>query len=214
MRKTLFNIVLEKCKNYFFKKEVKFDNLLKLKIGSKLSINEIEYKDLIFTVKKIFVYSRVINGKKFDFTDYELIHGVGKETTLIKLRCNPLSNPDINSGLTHSVLLLKLYFESKYDENIYNCLVDTTKIFDIMEGDIVQERYFRINDVQESYKASISDVVDEKYSANIEYWDYNREIKDNADLPLIQYLFVEMDEVTGWFQMWQGFEIDSQQVLI
>jgi hypothetical protein len=78
--------------------------------------------------------------------------------------------------------------------------------------------------VTDSYKAEVSvlrDVNsdgrvdrDEVEKVRLEYWDYWRETKDEAGLPLRQYLFVEMDRDTGWFQLWRGQEIDPQRVLV
>lgn len=186
------------------------ENPLKLQIGSQLSIKDIDYDGLIFKVKKIISYTREINGKNFVFIDYEL------DKQSIKLRYNPLidSNGD---GRTHNVLILKMYEEMAYNEDFHNLLKDTTKIFEVLEADVVQERYFRINDVQDSYKAVVNVISDnsskEFEKSSIEYWDYYREIKDEAGLPLVQYLFIEMDSACGWFQIWRGSEIDSQQIL-
>ena len=49
---------------------------------------------------------------------------------------------------------------------------------------------------------------------DVEYWDYWREIKDEAGQPFNEFCFVEMNKEDGWFTIWQGKEIDAQNVTV
>ena len=55
---------------------------------------------------------------------------------------------------------------------------------------------------------------DEIEKRRVEYWDYWREVKDEAGQPRREFLFVEMDGENGWFQIWKGMEIDPKRVMI
>jgi hypothetical protein len=88
----------------------------------------------------------------------------------------------------------------------------------------VQEEYRRVNDVTGAYKAQVAvlaDVnkdgkvtTDEVRKVVVEYWDYWREVKDAAGQPVPQYLFIELDTSSGWFQMWRGEPIDQRRVVV
>ncbi|HJT78124.1 MAG TPA: hypothetical protein VJ739_13050, partial [Gemmataceae bacterium] len=81
-----------------------------------------------------------------------------------------------------------------------------------------------LNDVTDSYKAQVAVLEDTDHDnrvgageverLQIEYWDYGREVQDEAGQPVQEYLFVEMDCRSGWFQLWQGIEADPQNVLV
>ena len=47
-----------------------------------------------------------------------------------------------------------------------------------------------------------------------EYWDYWRDVKDEAGQSRCEFLFVEMDAENGWFQIWKGNEIDPKRVVV
>ncbi len=199
--------------------EPQIDNPLNLKIGSTIQIKEIDLQHLTFFVKRILEYKRTINDDEFVFTDYELsaapsLGTKSFENQIIRLRLNPMETPDKAAGLTHDVLLLKMYDEMEYSEELYKVLTDDTKIFEVMENGECTERYWRINDVQDFYTPKISVVEENRFSTinDLKYWDFFREITNEAEQKVIEFLFVEMDGTNGWFQMWKGQEIDPLQV--
>jgi len=201
--------------------ELRITNPLKLKIGNSVRIDELDLKDFHFTVKRIMEYKRTIGGSDFFFTDYDLVaRPLAGEEVKIRLRLNPMENPDKVAGLTHNVVLLKLYDELAYDEGLYKVVTDKTKKFEVNQDGVCTERYFRINDVQDPYRPAVTVVkegdkdTDDLRKLNLEYWDYWREEKDEGGTPFNQFLFVEMDKDDGWFQMWRGQEIDPQQVSV
>jgi hypothetical protein len=127
-------------------------------------------------------------------------------------------------GLTHHALLLRLYDDLPYNEELHKVVNDTTKKLQMTANGQVVEEYWRINDVTSSYKAKVAVVKDANQKSKaakdeierveVEYWDYWREVKDQAGQTSTQFLFVEMDTDNGWFQLWQGQEIDPQRVFV
>ncbi len=218
MGKTLWEMLRAKAAGPV---ELQIENPLKLKCGTAVTIKEIDLKDLTFYVKKVSEYNRNVGGVEFKFTDYDLMaRPFGGEDVEVKLRLNPMGNPDKYAGLTHNVVLLKKYDDIAYDEGLHNVVKDTTKIFEVSEGDVVTERYYRINDVQDSYKADVTSVkegcvsLEDVERLKLEYWDYWRTTQDEAGQDYNQYMFVEMNTDNGWFQLWRGEEITPECVTV
>ena len=73
----------------------------------------------------------------------------------------------------------------------------------MLEDNKVQAEYTRINDVSSPYGAEVTTVRDvnldkhvtrdEIEKRRVEYWDYWREVNDEAGQPRREFLFVEMD---------------------
>ena len=109
--------------------------------------------------------------------------------------------------MTHNALVLRLYDEMAYNEDLHKVVTDDTKKFQVLENGQVTEEFFRINDVLGSYKTQVTVVQDlnhdkqadkdEVTREEIEYWDYWREIKDEAGQPFNEFLFVEMNTPTA-----------------
>jgi hypothetical protein len=206
--------------------ELRFYNPLKARIGTSLTINELDLKEHNFFVKEIREYRRTIGSQEFLFTDYVLLsRPLEGEDVWLRLRLIPIEHaPDTGAGLTHHVLVLRKYDEMAYSDDFYKVVTDTTKKFEVSESGKITEEYWRVNDVQDSYKAEVSILKDtdqnkrvdrdEIDKAKIEYWDYWREVKNEGGVPVREYIFVEMDRDSGWFQLWHGRETDTQQIYV
>lgn len=219
--KTLWEMLVAKFQG---PTELSYYNPLKARIGSSLTLDEIDLRDLHFFVKEIRQYRRVIGEQEFTFVDYVLLaRPLGEDDVWARLRLVPIEGAE-EGGMTHTVLLLRLYDEFAYDEAFHKVVTDTTQKFEVVEDGQVTEEYWRINDVTESYKADVSLLkdpnndgtvdTDEVEKVQLEYWDYWRDTPDEAGQPVRQYLFVEMDAGHGWFQIWRGGETDPQRVMV
>lgn len=187
-------------------------NPWKVELGASVIIDDIDYLDKTFNVVSIHEYTREIYGEKFIFTDYTLVESVCGGTEL-RLRMMPMSVP--GEAVTHTFILLKNYCQMAYDESIYNVVTAATKQFEVFENGVLTETYSRINDVQNSYQPTVVSVSENDLSKRkLEYWDYWRETPNEAGINFVQYLFVEMDSESGWFQMWQGVEVDPQRLTV
>jgi hypothetical protein len=220
--KTLWEMLTER---FHSPVELQYYNPLKARIGNAVVINEVEWRDYNFFLREIREYKRTLGSKQFLFADYTLLaRPLGGDDVSLRLRLNPVDNPDRAGGLTHHVLMLRLYDEMTYNEDFHKVVTDTTKRFQVMDNGQVVEEYWRINDVSDSYKARITIIKDvnsdgkvekdEVETMELEYWDYWRDTTDEFGQPLRQFLFVEMDRDNGWFQIWRGQEMDPQRILV
>jgi hypothetical protein len=204
--------------------ELRHYNPLRARIGSSLMINELDLKELNFFVKEIREYQRRIGVQQFTFVDYVLLaRPLDQEDVWARLRLVPVEGVEAERQ-SHHALVLRLYDEFAHDEAFLKVVNDTTRKFEVVEEGKVTEEYWRINDVTDPYQAQVAVMKDtnndgtvqrdEVETIRLEYWDYWREVKDEAGQAVRQYLFVEMDTQSGWFQIWRGQEVDAQQVIV
>lgn len=194
---------------------------LGLVIGEPFRVIESQYAGYDFVVTGLHEYSRQIGGRRFVFTDYALT--AMKEfdpATALKFRLRVM--PD--EGGTRTSLLLRLFDDLAYNDGLEKVVRDTTKIFEVTysEGDLdgrgatrhegEKEVYSRVNGLSDSYKASVRITTgtgqpgrqqQATETIELEYWDYTREFSERGAVQR-QFLFVEMNSRTGWFQIWQG----------
>ncbi len=184
--RTLWEMLLDKLKGTV---EFSYYNPLRARIGSAVTIDDIEWRDLNFFVLSIHEYKRTIGGQVFLFGDYALLaRPLGGDKVLVRLRVNPVDDPEQAAGADYHVLLLRLEDDLAYDEGLHKVVNDTTKKFQVREDDKVQAEYVRINDVGTPYQAEVAIVKDvnldkrvdrdEVAHRRVEYWDYWREVKD------------------------------------
>jgi hypothetical protein len=201
---------------------IAFSNPLDLRVGSPVVVNPVngpEFVDYDFTVKEIRQYLRAIGGQEFIFTDY-VLRAVNSKTfdtkdeRTLRLRVVP------NSAGAHDSLLLNLYDEFAFAEDFLGVVKDTTGIFNTTDDASGKtETFSRINGLQDSYEAAVmvvSGTNDQSKAppgqtarAKIEYWDYWRTMDIGAGNTAREFIFVEMNSDTGWFQIWRGREFFS-----
>jgi hypothetical protein len=205
--------------------EFRYYNPLKARVGHAVDIDIIDWRDKGFFLREIREYKRLISGKKFLFADYVLLaRPLGHDDIWLRLRLNPVSDAGRTGDASHHVLLLQLDHECEYNEELHNTVKARTGIFQITENGEVKEEFTRINDVRGSYKATVTIIRDDNQDRRVtsdeiekrrlEYWDYWREISDDAGQPVTEFLFVEMDTEDGWFEIWRGKEIDPRKVAV
>ncbi len=219
--RTLWEMLLDKLQG---PAEFRYYNPLHARIGSAVTLDVVEWRDLNFFVLSIHEYTRTIGGQVFRFVDYTLVaRPLGRDKVLVRLRLMPVDDPD-EAGIAHHVLLLQLDDDRPYDRDLHKVVNDGTKKFQVLEDDKVQAEYERINDVSSPYRAEVTIVRDlnldkhvtrdEIEKRRVEYWDYWREVPDEAGQPRREFLFVEMDGENGWFQIWKGREFDPKKVVL
>jgi hypothetical protein len=196
-----------------------FYNPMDLRVGSVVNVpysNGPQFAGFDFQVSEIREYTRRLGAEDFRFTDYWLAgvntKSFAKEDTLrARIRTVP------NSAGAYDSLLLRLYDEFAFAEDFLNVVKDDTGIFELSEGENTEKATFsRINDLRTSYEAVVLSVTgttpDGKAAQGhtkgmkIEYWDYWRDMPLDTGKTAKEFLLVEMDSETGWFQIWRGNE--------
>ena len=220
--KTLWEMLQERLHGSSNGAGIAFANPLDLRVGSAVAVayaNGPEFADHDFTAQEIREYTRRIEGKEFSFTDY-VLRGVNTkspdadDTLAARLRVVP------NQAGARDALLLRLYDEFAFAEDFLGVVKDTTGLFIVTDDNTGAETTFaRINDLRESYQAAVL-VVSETTPdgkaatgkvapAKIEYWDYWRDADIGGGKTAKEFIFVEMNSDTGWFQIWRGREFFS-----
>lgn len=177
----------------FFNKEKKVEvsNPLEAKIGSTVVIDTLDFRDKELLVKDIVEYKRQIGTEKFLFTDYHL-------SNEFKLRVMP-----------DFVLTLNLYREFEFDEDFLSVVEDACASgFNIDDEDA---HFNRCNNLTDPYSAELTSAVKK---SKVKYWDFSRQATDEAGYEYTDFVMVEQDEETGWFQVWWGQETLKSNVKV
>ena len=220
--RTLWEILLDK---FGGPSELRYYNPLKARIGVSVTIDTVELRDLNFFLQEIREYRRRIGPQEYTFVDYSILarplHG---DDVSLRLRLNPIADPQKAAGLEYNVLMLRMEDEMEYSDDFQKVLNDPSGLFQIRDNDVVKEEFQRLHGLKTPYQAMVSYLRDINQDHRIErdeidtlelkYWDYSRQIKDEAGQPLDEYLFIEMDGETGWIQMWRGCEMDPRKVIV
>jgi hypothetical protein len=215
--KTLWEMLCERVRGQGNGAGIAFYNPLGLGTGSAVPVpyaNGAEFAACDFTVQEIREYNRRIGGQDFRFADY-VLRGVNTKSfqaedgITVRLRTVP------NQAGACDSLLLRLFDEFAFAEDFLAVVKDDTGIFEVTDDPSgAKETFSRINNLRTSYEAAVLVVArttpDAKAAAGgstaakIEYWDFWRDI--DLDPGKKEFLFIEMNSDTGWFQIWRGRE--------
>jgi hypothetical protein len=220
--RTLWEILLDKFSG---PSELRYYNPLKARVGVSVTIDTVELRDLNFFLQEIREYKRRIGPQEYTFVDYSLLaRPLGGDDVALRLRLNPIADTQRSGGRAYHVLMLRLDDEFEYSADFEKLLNDKSGVFQIRQDGVVTEEFERLHGLKSPYTATVSYLRDINQNHQIErdeidtlelkYWDFSREIKDEAGQPLEEYLFVEMDGQTGWIQIWRGCALDPQKILI
>ena len=220
--KTLWEMLLERVNGSSNGAGIAYANPLDLRVGSAVAVayaNGPEFADYSFTAQEIREYTRRIEAQAFRFTDY-VLRGVNTKSPdaddapAARLRVVP------NQAGAHDALLLRLYDEFAFAEDFLGVVKDTTGLFKMTDDKSgAEETFSRINDLRESYQAAVlvvSETTPDGKGATgkvspvkVEYWDYWRDADIGSGKTAKEFVFVEMNSDTGWFQIWRGREFFS-----
>jgi len=217
--KTLWEMLVERLHKGGNGAGIPFSNPLDLRVGAAQMMahaNGPEFEAFDFSVQEIREYTRRIGTQEFRFSDY-VLRGVStksfeaKDALIARIRVVP------NQAGANDSLLLRVYDEFAFSEDFLGVVKDTTGIFEITDDTSGEKFTFnRINDLRESYQAAVLVVgettpdgkalIAKASPVKIEYWDYWRDADIGAGNTAKEFVFVEMNSDTGWFQIWRGRE--------
>jgi len=217
--KTLWEMLVDRLHKGGNGAGVPFFNPLDLRVGGAQRIafaNGPEFEGYDFAIQEIREYTRRIGDQEYRFSDY-VLRGVStksfeaKDTLTARIRVVP------NQAGSNDSLLLRVYDEFAFSEDFLDVVKDTTGIFEISDDDSDEKFTFnRINDLRESYQAAVLVVgettpdgkalINKSSPVKIEYWDYWRDADIGGGKTAKEFVFVEMNSDTGWFQIWRGRE--------
>ena len=181
--------------------------------------NGAEFAGYDFSVQEIRECTRRIQNKEFRFTDY-VLRGTNTrapdaaDVLTVRVRAVP------NEAGGQDTLLLRVYDEFEFAEDFLAVLNDATGVFEVTDDKTGAKATFtRINDLRDSYHTAVlvvsATLPDGKGApgkvsgAKIEYWDYWRDQAIGGGKTAKEFVFVEMNADTGWFQIWRGREFFS-----
>jgi hypothetical protein len=184
-------------------------NPLNIACGSLVTVDELDFRGKDYRVTDIQEYDHELGGKHFKLVDY-VLHA---EKEVVRVRAVP------GEGRCKA-MLLTLYDDLAYNKDLHNTVRDDTGKFVVDDAEAgLHEEYWRVEDVKTSYQASVTTLHGEGKGAapqtshsRIEYWDYWRDTELDG-VKVTQYLYVEMNAETGWFQIWRGMETDPERIL-
>src|SRR4051794_16868086 len=132
-------------------------NPLGARIGSPVTVDHPDYEDANFFLVEIHQYKRTIGSQEFLFADFVVLARSLKENDIrIRLRVSPVDDRGRAAGITYRVLLLHLYDEMAYNDDLYKVVTDNTGKFQVLDDGKVTAEYFRINDLRSSYQADVT----------------------------------------------------------
>lgn len=127
----------------------------------------------------------------------------------VRLRFLPIENAKVRP------LVLTLYDSLAYDESLLDVVRDETArltIHDTDSANTAGDIFWRIFDEADSHISSVNIQCGASITdAAIEYWDYSR-LTDIEGVETEEFLFVESNKATGWFEIWRGVEVAAGKI--
>lgn len=226
----LYQIIFQKIREFFLGQEPVVEeiapersiyNPLKVLIGRSFTLSDIDHSGFNFVCKEIRESTVEMFERVNNFVDYHIYaRSLSGEQILRKLRLAPDKR---SFDLPYRVVLFSLMDELAFSKDFESVVRDGTGVFKIDDDEKdIHEQFWRINDVKTSYTAKVKLLEDlngngkidknEVKSLNVEFWDYQR--KSTFDgVEEVEYLLIEMNKVSGYFQIWRGKEISPYKVL-
>ncbi len=159
---------------------------------------------------------RQLSGLNRPLVDYFLVRNPpGTPPLLLRV----LADQGAKGIVTHRLLLLTLYDSLSFNEGLFTVVQDDTKRLVIGDGidpkEAVHDEFWRVNDKggSEVCRVVVRSHAEEPKETHIEFWDYSRLI-DVDGVETEEFIFVEMNKATGWFEIWRGIEVAPGKIAV
>lgn len=121
--------------------------------------------------------------------------------------------------VTHRPLLLTLYDSLPFNEGLLAVVQDDAKRLVIDDGNdpkgAAHDEFWRVDNRDGSHicRVVLRTNDEEPKEAVIEFWDFSRLI-DVDGVETEEFIFVEMNKATGWFEVWRGIEVAPERIVV
>ena len=216
MAKTIFGAVKDWLKESeeVVPLELRIYNPLNARIGDFFAVTgvlellERNMKNL--EIREINAATITVGNQEFKHTDYLGYDG----DNWVAVRVNPIQDASPQAVKQADVLILFPDWEGEYDENLHENVLPSGILEVKDENGSVIATYERLGGVKEPYKTKVEIVKDSKAQFpeidHLSVWDFGRTSEDGV----VEYYFVEMNEKTGWLQMFRGISISDTSVMV
>lgn len=142
---------------------------------------------------------------------------------------NPLGTPPMRlrvlpghggkRKVTARLLVLTLYDSLSFNEGLLAVVqYDTKKLViddDAEPGKHAHDEFCRVNDMDGSHVVGVDVHTgdEESKKATVEFWDYSR-LTDVDGVETEEFIFVEMNKASGWFEIWHGIEVAPGKIAV
>jgi len=233
--RSLLDIILWRNAKKMGPVEFEYHNPFGIKVGNSVTVDhDMNLAGINFFVDGILVYETVMdNGKRFYDTEYSLRgQALGmKKPKMVRLRVTPDDNA-LDMKFPYALQILERYHEQAWDQGLFDYLnkLNGTGEFQVNQDDdgkdLEEARlYWRVDDVPDPYQCNLTIMRDLDRNGTVEedelehktvtFWDFHRETTDPGSTEkVIEYLNVEMDNDTRYFQMFRGRDVMPFQVKV
>jgi len=182
-----------------------------------LAINDVVKIDTSATGSRCLIVAEArqySGGPHCPMVDYLLVRNP-PGTPPLRLRVMPSEN----GTSTHRTLVLSLYDDLPFNEGLLAVVRDDTKRLVTDDGSKpeshVQDEFWRVNDRDGSHinRVAVRTGDGKTDETTVEFWDFSRLI-DIDGVETEEFVFVEMNKESGWFQIWRGIEVASGKIAV
>ena len=185
-------------------------------LGKVLKIDTAAVRGQRFLVDEIRVWS---GGSTYPFLDHVLVN-IPRLNPPRPARIRLMANRDSIGTANHRIAVLTLFDEFPFNERLLDVVQDTTKklmIYDDADPmKIIHEEFWRVNDAEGPHVCNVTASTGDDRSPkpnSVQYWDYSRLIGVEG-IETEEFIFVEMNTASGWFQIWRGIEVALVQIAV
>lgn len=171
------------------------------KIGDVVSIDTIDFRNRLFTIDEISVYSRSIDGHELPFTEYRVSSSELASPVYIRFDENPWIGDGVECG--ESVVITEVVDSFGWDKSFIDVVSDAS-----VGGPFVTEdgEFFRPEGVTKPYSCDVTKTTaNSSEDSSLFLWDFYSDDRT---------CFVEQDGDNGWIEVKVGSIVDSDLVNI
>jgi len=171
-------------------------NELGFKAGQTVTIDILDYRARDYTILNVEEYVQEVGVESFYATDYVLEEG-------LRLRVRDFKSEAV-------CWLVTLHDEFAFNEDFLTVVRDAVQSQFSFDDEGIE--FLPTSNSTKPMQVRIKNDLLEGRSLSV--WQFNRVGKDEAGQEFSEFLIIEQDNDTGWFQLWRGFSVPLERVLV